>query len=24
TVLRTGERGEVMRWQAKPGSRPNL
>jgi type VI secretion system protein ImpG len=24
TVLRTTERGEIMRWQAKPGCRPNL
>lgn len=24
TVLRTSERGEVMRWQAKPGCRPDL
>lgn len=24
TVLRTTERGEVMRWRAKPGRRPNL
>ena len=24
TVLRTTERGEVMRWRAKPGCRPTL
>ncbi|CRI59589.1 type VI secretion system baseplate subunit TssF [Pseudomonas sp. CCOS 191] len=24
TVLRTSERGEIMRWKAKPGRRPNL
>ena len=24
TVMRTTERGEVMRWRAKPGRRPNL
>jgi len=24
TVLRTTERGEVMRWQAQPGRRPNI
>lgn len=24
TILRTTERGEVMRWQAQPGRRPNL
>ena len=24
TVLRTTERGEIMRWQAHPGCRPNL
>lgn len=24
TVLRTTERGEIMRWQAQPGRRPNL
>ena len=24
TVLRTSERGEIMRWSAKPGRRPTL
>ncbi|WP_407682508.1 hypothetical protein, partial [Pseudomonas machongensis] len=24
TVLRTSERGEIMRWKAKPGRRPTL
>jgi type VI secretion system protein ImpG len=24
TVLRSTERGEIMRWKARPGRRPNL
>ncbi|MEK1839190.1 MAG: type VI secretion system baseplate subunit TssF, partial [Pseudomonas sp.] len=24
TVIRTTERGEIMRWKAKPGRRPTL